>query len=305
MSVYEAFLPVVPPDCVHEILYVDDVGGDAASHSGHPSDEERDAFITGVLLHEAVRRGYRIDQVELQSTQGFPLDQGLSLDPFRRYRLLVWSVSGSGAGLTRAADPAGDLPLATYLARGGSLLLFGQTVLTRSMPQQPAEIFGFNPGEFGYDFLHIESVYEGSSIAQGGMRLARGTAAAQRIDGLDGALRSAVARDEGWPDLLVARAPYTSPLAGIPYCEGMVVGYEHGQRPGRLDTLYCYVTNGSRLQPVPVPSPFDGTPCAFRYAGPEPGRVMVFTFPMYFWSDSAAESLGARAVAWFFDDPSP
>jgi hypothetical protein len=298
--VYGCLLRVGPPDHAFEILYVDDVGGDHGSSTGHPSDVERDAFIAEVLLAECQRRGYRVDQVELQDPRGFPVDEFLDIEVFRRYQLLVWSVSGSGAGLTRAAlDP--DRPLATYLSGGGNLFLFGTSVLTRSMPQVPTqENFGFNPGEFGYEFLHIESVYEGGQVAQGGFSLARGTPGAQRVDGLDGATPTAAAQLVDWPTLLVAKPPFTSNLYGIPNCEGMVVGYEHAPRPGRLDTLYTYVTNGSRLWP-PSPSRFDDAPCAFRYRGAGQGKVMVFAFPMYFWSDGAADSLGTRAVEWFFD----
>ena len=48
--------------------------------------------------------------------------------------------------------------------------------------------------------------------------------------------------------------------------------YEHGLRPGQLDTLYTFISNGSRLWP-PVQSRFDHAPCAFRYAGPDQGRA--------------------------------
>ena len=77
-------------------------------------------------------------------------------------------------------------------------------------------------------------------------------------------------------------------------------------QPGDLDTLYTFVSQGSRLRPVPVPSRLDDAPCAFRYSGSdEHGRVMVFTFPVYWWADSAADSLGQRAIAWFWDEVEP
>ena len=71
---------------------------------------------------------------------------------------------------------------------------------------------------------------------------------------------------------------------------------------GRVDTLYTYVTNGSRL-PFPVHSELDDAPCAFRFGGdPDQGKVLIFTFPVYWWTDGAADSLGQRAIDWFWED---
>ena len=83
----------------------------------------------------------------------------------------------------------------------------------------------------------------------------------------------------------------------------MTIGYDQGpEQAGDLDTLYTFVSNGSRL-PFPVRSRLDGAPCAFRFGGADDqGNVLVFTFPVYWWSDGAADSLGTRAVSWFWDE---
>jgi hypothetical protein len=222
----------------------------------------------------------------------------------RRYRLLVWNVSGNNTGLTRAADPEGSLPLAAYVALGGNVWLFGQEVLTRSKAGIVAETFGFDPGDFGYEFLKIQTRRSGSQIEAGGFLRPRGNLAEQRVDGMDGAVPTAEALSEGWPSLLVTKEPYTSPLQGIPRVEGMTIGYDQPpEQAGDIDTLYTYITNGSRIEPIPVLSRLDDAPCAFRFGGAsDQGKVLVFTFPVFWWSDGAVDSLGARAIEWFWQE---
>jgi hypothetical protein len=84
----------------------------------------------------------------------------------------------------------------------------------------------------------------------------------------------------------------------------MTIGYPQlPDQQGRVDTLYTYITNGSRIQPFPLRSRLDDAPCAFRFSGdPDQGKVMIFTFPVYWWTDGAADSLGQRAIDWFWED---
>ena len=199
-------------------------------------------------------------------------------------------------------NPERGFPLAVYMQLGGNLLLVGNEVLSRTKFEAIPELFGFAPHEFGYQYLHIESEFDGGQVVAGGFLRPRGNATDQRIDGMDGAHPTAAAAAEGWPELLVAKEPYTGMLLGMPRIEGMVKGYQHGDRPGRLDTLYTTVTNGSRWRPVPIPSRLDDAPSAFRYSGPDQGKIMAFAFPVFWWSDGAADSLGTRAIEGFFDE---
>jgi hypothetical protein len=302
--VVDAILRVGPPDFTREILIVDDWGGDSVGSNSNPQDAEHDRFLREVVLAEAARRGFVVDEVEYTDTRGRPVSGTPDLTQMRRYRLLVWNAKEWNSALHRSADPERSNPIADYLELGGNLWLFGEEVFTRSIWLSQGEFFGFSPGDFGYEYVHIETRWSGSELEAGGFLRPRGNMSDQRIDGLDACRPTAEAAVEGWPALEVAKEPFTSPLRGIPRCEGMVVGYEQGLgQPGDLDTLYTFISNGSRLRPVPFPSRLDDAPCAFRFSGVEEhGKVMVFTFPLYWWSDGAADSLGQRAIAWFWDE---
>lgn len=303
--VMDAILRVGPPDFTRDILLVDDWGGDQVGSPSNPPDQDHDRFLREVLLAEATRRGLQIDEVEFTDSRGLPVPGTPSITLMRRYRLIVWNIEGSVTGMTRAVAPDSDLPVHTYLDLGGNLWLMGEEVLTRTVALMPLpEVFGFNPGDLGYDFFGIQTRRSGSQIEAGGFTRPRGNLSEQRIDGMDGATPTAPAATEGWPPLLVAKEPYTSPLQGIPRVEGMTIGYPQlPDQPGRVDTLYTYITNGSRVQPFPVRSRLDDAPCAFRFSGdPEQGKVMIFTFPVYWWTDGAADSLGQRAIDWFWED---
>jgi hypothetical protein len=305
VTVVDAILRVGPPDFTRDILIIDDWGGDQAGSPSNPQDAEHDRFLREVLLAEATRRGLTIDEVEFTDPQGRPVPDTPNITQMRRYKLLVWNIQGSVLGITRAVAPTSDLPVHTYLSLGGNIWFMGEEVLTRTIALMPLpELFGFTPGDLGYDFFGIKTRRSGSQIEAGGFLRPRGNLADQRVDGMDGANPTAPAAVEGWPALLVAKDPYTSPVQGIPRIEGMTIGYPQlPEEVGRVDTLYTYVTNGSRLQPFPVRSRMDNTPCAFRFSGdPEQGKVLVFTFPVYWWSDGAADSLGQRAIDWFWRD---
>jgi len=187
-----------------------------------------------------------------------------------------------------------------YVELGGDLWLFGNSALTNLTILPPSTLFGFSPGEIGYDVLHLQTERDGNQIIAGGLERARGNTIDRRRDGLAGAEPIPLSSAEGWPRLLAVREPFDNPAGGIGLCEGMLVGYEHGARPGVFDTLYSYVPNGRRLMP-PIVSRWDGAPCAFRYLGPGQGQVMVMGFPIDWWSDGAIDSLGQSALHWFLD----
>ncbi len=305
--VVDSFLRVHPSGFTRDILLVDDWGGDQIGSPSNPQDAEHDRFLREVLLAEADRRGLSVDVVEYTNPNSSPVpNTPPPIIELRRYRLIVWNLAGSNLGIMRAVDPTGDQVLHAYLSLGGSLWLLGQEVLTRASSPPPPEFFGFSPGQLPYEFLGIQTRRTGSEITAGGFLRPRSDAGGRRIDGMDGANPTSQAADEGWPPLLVAREPYTNPIQGIPRLEGMTIGYTPlPTQEGKLDTLYTYVTNGSRLEP-PLPSRLDDAPCAFRFANPpHQGKVLVFTFPVYWWTDGAADSLGTRAIDWFWEEPAP
>jgi hypothetical protein len=301
-TVYDVILNVGPPDFRYDILYVDDLTDGATGTPPNPSDDERDRLILEVMLAEAERRGMVVDEYEVQTQQGGLLPGAPDLTLLRKYKLLVWSQGSTFAVLNRAMDWEGELPIHEYLDLGGNLWLMGKQAMTRTVFGTVDEFFGFVEQDFGWNYFHIETVYDGGDIVGGGFLRPRGNPIDQRVDGLDGGHPTPAAAAEGWPELLVTRPPYDGHLLGIPLCEGMDKGYEHGFRPGDFDTLYTFITNGSRWPGVPIPSRLDDLPCAFRYAGPTHGKTMVFTFPVFWFSDGALDSLGTRAIEWFFDE---
>jgi len=194
--------------------------------------------------------------------------------------------------------------VADYMALGGQLWVFGNTALVNlAIPPTPNP-YGYAAGELGYDILHLETERDGSQIVAGGISLAGRNLLSRRIDGLAAAIPTARALAEGWPALPAAREPYNGALEGIPSCEGMTIGYNHGSRPGQFDTLYTFYPNGERLTP-PARSRLLDAPCAFRYRGPAGSQVLTLAFPVDWFSDGAADSLGRSALRWFFEEEAP
>jgi hypothetical protein len=307
--VADAFLTVAPPDLSRDILYVDDIGNDRQGSAAAPTDTDHDQFVMEVLLAEAGRRGLRLDQYEVQRSDGGIIFGAPDLAMLRRYRLLVWGVRSTNTGLqaTMAPEsPGGPVSeaVAEYMALGGRLWLFGNAALVNlALPPTPNP-YGYAPGELGYDVLHLETERDGSQIVAGGILLAGRSILNRRIDGLAGGIPTARARAEGWPELIAVRDPYAGTTEGIPGCEGMTIGYTHGARPGSFDTLYTFYANAQRLVP-PAFSRFSGAPCAFRYQGPLGGKILAMAFPMDWWSDAVADSLGQSALRWFFEERAP
>ncbi len=302
----DAFLALGPPDFSRDVLYVDDIGNDRQGSAAAPADTDHDRFMMEVLLAEAHRRGYRLDQYEVQRADGGIIVGAPDLAMLRRYRLLVWSVRATNTGLQATMAPGApggptSEAVAEYMALGGNLWLVGNPALANlALPPTPNP-YGYAAGELGYDVLHLESERDGSQIVAGGILQAGRSLLNRRIDGLAAAVPTALARAEGWPELIAAREPYNGTIEGIPGCEGMTIGYNHGARPGVFDTLYTFYPNAQRLVP-PVYSRFTDAPCAFRYQGPLGGKVIAMAFPVDWWADGAADSLGQSALRWFFPE---
>jgi hypothetical protein len=235
----------------------------------------------------------------------------VTLANLARYKLVIWNLRSEETSQLRQMNREGeDNFLAAYVEAGGDVWLMGTGTFSRTRRHPGAVslgVFGFEPADFLYRFLKIESLNEGAECTNGCFRNGGVTITFQRLNGFEGATASAMARQEGFPDLRVARAPFTSPVKGVPSCEGMVVPLGLDVNPrlalsgGRLDTLYFYQSN-ARLQLVPPGNSYlDGAACALRYAGPGQGRVMVFGFPTYFLGTGEVATLSRAAVHWLLD----
>jgi hypothetical protein len=118
---------------------------------------------------------------------------------------------------------------------------------------------------------------------------------------------------EGFPETLrVSRAPYAnhpgSAIAGVPSCEGMVVPHGLDVNPilepqgGRLDTLYFYQSNyWLELGREPGGSWMDRAATAFRYSGPDHGRVIAFGFPLFYLPDDQVLDVLATGMSWMME----
>ncbi len=256
---------------------------------------------------ELVRR----DVVEVDSTSfDYWVYSGpVTLQNLARYKLVIWNVRSEDSGQLRRMNQEGeDNFLAVYLEAGGEVWITGPGSFSRTR-RDPGGVslglFGFEPGEFLYRFLKLETEFEGADCANGCFRNSGVTITLQRLNGFEGAYPSPAASSEGFPGLRVARSPYAgNPIKGVPSCEGMVTGYGLDVNPrlrlfgGRLDTLYYYQSNG-RLEVVPpLNSYMDGAACALRYSGPGQGKLMVFGFPIYFLGDDQVSDLTEAALRW-------
>jgi len=124
------------------------------------------------------------------------------------------------------------------------------------------------------------------------------------VHGLDSLYAHPRAVAEGYPDLGVFRSPYNTATSGIPDCEGMVPPYGLDINPrlalfgGQLDTLYFYVSNARAQLGPPNASYLDDAACAFRYAGPGQGRLMMFGFPFYFFPPDKVDGMMLASIRW-------
>ncbi len=236
----------------------------------------------------------------------------VTLANLARYRLVVWNLRSEELSQLRQLNREGeDNFLAAYVEAGGNVWITGTGCFSRTRRDPGAVslgLFGFKPYDFLYRFLRMETVYEGVTCLNGCFRNGGVTVTFQRLNGFEGALASLRAAAEGFPDLRVAREPFTSPVKGVPSCEGMVVPHgldinaRLGLEGGRLDTLYFYQSN-ARLQIEPPGNSYlDGAACGLRYAGPGQGRMMVFGFPMYFLGADQAAAVSAAAVRWLLGE---
>lgn len=296
--------------------------------SDWPEDQCHDQFVMGTVRDALAAVGHpdwivdryepldprsgnaTLREVEIDSTSaGYWIYRGqVTLANLARYKLVVWNLRSEETSQLRQMNKEGeDNFLAAYIEAGGNLWLAGTGTFSRTRREPGAVglgVFGFAEDDFLYRFLKLESLREGPTCTNGCFRNGGVTVTYQRLNGFEGATASRVARAEGFPDLNVARAPFTNPIKGVPSCEGMVVplGLDIGGRlalsGGRLDTLYFYQSNAIRQLVPPRRSYMDDAACAFRFAGPGQGRVLVCGFPIYFLAAGEVDALSAAAVRW-------
>ncbi len=294
-----------PHDQCHD-QYIQDRIGDALVALGHP-DWVVDRYEpldsrTGILTSRS--------QVEIDSTTySYWVYTGpVTLEVLARYKTVIWNTRSEGTTqLYRMHQEGEDNYFAVFLESGGSTLLMGTGAFSRTIYQGEAvglSLFGFVPRDTPYDFEKIESVFLGPDCANGCFRVSGRNTALKRVHGLDSLYAHPLAVAEGYPHVGVFRPPYTSANSGIPDCEGMVVPFGLDINPrlaqfgGQLDTLYYYVSNARAQLGPPNASYLDDAACAFRYAGPGQGRLMMFGFPVYFFPPDKVDGIMLASIRW-------
>lgn len=294
-----------PHDQCHD-QFIQERISDALAALGHPDwvvdrYEPLDAR-TGILTSRS--------QVEIDSTTySYWVYTGpVTLESMARYKTVIWNTRSEGTTqLYRMHQEGEDNYFAVFLETGGSILLMGTGAFSRTIYQGTGvglAPFGFEPRDTPYDFEHIESVFEGPDCVNGCFRVSGRTTSLKRVHGLDSLYAHPLARAEGYPDMGVFRPPYTAATSGIPDCEGMVVPLGLDINPrlrlfgGQLDTLYFYVSNARAQLGPPNASYLDDAACAFRYAGPGQGRLMMFGFPFYFFPPDKVDATMLASIRW-------
>jgi hypothetical protein len=227
------------------------------------------------------------------------------LSELTTYKLLVWSVSGTGfninPGLTALSSCPGARILRNYLDDGGAIWITGQYVFgaMRGVPQGPVRC--------GADIAYTEreGIFSGPDdfacryfqLCGAEFRTVRDRS---QQDGLVGATPTPDARLEGFPDISLDSTLVHPNLSGL-------VGSDAVFQPvfdatGGLDTLYTAI-------PATPTSRFLGRPMAFRYFDPDPGAgtgaVAVVAFPPHYMKPGSAAArsgvagLGIAMIDWF------
>lgn len=237
----------------------------------------------------------------------------VTLEQLGRYKLVIWNTRASSTSqIVRMHREGEDNFLAVYLETGGPVLLFGQGAFSRTLYRNRGvslSPFGFEPRDTPYDFLHVESVFEGTDCVNGCFRTSGGTLGLAHVHGLDGAYAHPLATAEGYPESMsVFRPPFSTPVTGITNCEGMVLPYGLDINPrlrlfgGQLDTLYFYISNARAQLGPPNASYMEDAACALRYSGPGQGRLMMFGFPFYYFPPEQVTAAMAASARWLLGE---
>jgi hypothetical protein len=244
---------------------------------------------------------------------GVVIGAPVTLENLARYELVIWNVRSEDTSQLYQMNQLGeDNFLAVYLESGGNVWIMGTGAFSRTRNNDRSvglSPFGFDPEDFPYRFLQVESVQEGGECFEGCFRVSGQSTRFQRANGFEGAYLHPLAAAEGYPDVRVTREPFVQPDKGIPNCEGMVVptGLDINPRlrlfGGRLDTLYFYQSN-QKLQIFPFSNSWmDNAACALRYQGPGQGKLMMFGFPIYYLPVDEVDQLMVASLRWLSPEP--
>jgi hypothetical protein len=285
-----------------DVLYVDDF---AQSRFGVINDGLMDAQAREMLRAAGYGEVFQADIFDLNDSSSNP--NLLKLSDMTRYKLLVWSVLGSGygghTGLVAMNACTRNHLLQAYVGVGGAVWIYGQQVFSTMKAFSPDNCIatldyhvrlGLDMGATSFPCLFMH-------ICGGDIRDVRENS---KFDGMLRALPTTAAAAELFPPLEIDSTLFNYVnLGAIPFVDAMF-GPTFVESGG-LDTLYVMETprSGSRV------STFNRKPTAFRYASPDPsskqGPVAIFGFPFHFLKQgSAANRTGVQGMArsmiqWF------
>ncbi len=258
-----------------------------------------------------LRGGVEIDSV---STDYWVYTGVITLEQLARYKLVIWNTKTSANNaLKKMNTEREDNFLAVYLEAGGNVWLTGTGVFVRTVYGEgnvpSLSPFGFEPRDFPYRFLGVQSVFEGAFCINGCFRQSGGTARYRRENGFEGAYPSPTGIAEGFPRLRVSRPPIANnPIMGISGCDAMVVPMGLDINPrlslfgARLDTIYYYESN-YRLEVVPPGTSWmDDGATGLRYSGPALGRLMMFGFPFFYLPEDQMDGMLVAGIRWLLEE---
>ncbi len=256
----------------------------------------------------------------------------VTLEQLARYKVVVWNTGSAGSSMLASMNTDGaDNFLAVYLQAGGRVFLSGTGTFARTTlaPGVGIENYGYDPRDFTYRFLGMESFFEGVTCTDGCFRNSGASAQNQAQEGfeaasvVDSVLYDALGgqngelndarlrrwRAEGYPDELRAyREPYFNNASkGVPSCDAMVrptglaINTRLSLRGARLDTIYFYNTNKRLERPGRSFGALDGGATAFRFVGPGQGPLVMFGFPMFYILDEEIEATYTASIRWLLD----
>jgi Zn-dependent M28 family amino/carboxypeptidase len=224
------------------ILLVDETR-DFSGSQGLPTDAEQDSFF------QYISEGYPV------TFHDYVDDGDLRVNDLGPYSTVAWIDDDVVNQLLSHVD----FELARYLDAGGNLLFAGWRAFSSYAILRPLE---FNPGEFPYDYLFINSVNSTSN---------------PDFVGATGAA--------GWPDMIVL------PERVIPSWDGKLIGIDVMDLQDDPVPIYYYISAaGDTL--------YDGRPVGIIIDYSNSSAVYL-TFPLYPAGDQAAAGLFIAAMNYF------
>jgi hypothetical protein len=306
----------IPHDMCHD-HYLRDAVEQALADLGHP-----EWVVDRYEPLDPVDGSTLFGTVDIDSTTNdyWTLTGPITLDELARYKMVFWNTRSFPTNALKAMNTEGeDNFLAVYLEAGGAVWLNGTGVFVRTLFGAPPGLspFGFRPEDFPFRFLHVQSMYVGADCENGCFRQSGDTSRYQRENGFEAAVLYNNEVDgatdwshEGWPDSIwVGREPFhQNAIKGIKSCDAMVVPLGIDMNPslrvfgGRLDSLYKYRSNWRVEVFPPGTSWMDDGATALRYSGPAQGRLMMFGFPFFYFTEDQLNSLLVPGLRWLLEE---